>query len=93
MIEYLYNAIRASAGTEVTISAKITDDNDIPITDECVLLVHENDKHIEVEGVYIENTWFFTIPAEVTAEMNGRYWYCFKHGDVQLSFKQPIYFV
>ena len=32
MVEYIYDAIKATAGEDITIAASITDDNNQPIT-------------------------------------------------------------
>lgn len=95
MVEYLYDCIRATAGTDIVIAARITDDNDLPITEDCWLMIHEYDGQdiIEAEGDYVDDTWYYSISAEHTKGLNGHYWYCFKHGDTQLCFKQPIYFI
>ena len=41
MIEYLHNAIRATAGEAITVSAKITDENGLPIYCKEDLITHE----------------------------------------------------
>lgn len=94
MVEYLYDAIRAAAGTDITIAAEATDEFGNVITDGCALVLHlDGNKMIFVSGDYLEGVWNFTIPAETTQDLKGRYWYCVKHYDSQLCFKQPIYFV
>lgn len=93
MIEYLYDAIRVSAGTEAVISAKITDNLDYPITEDCRLVIHLDNSMITVAGEYVDDTWYFTISADATKDLSGRYWYCFRHEQEQLCFMQPIYFV
>jgi hypothetical protein len=93
MVEYLYNAIRATAGNEITISAVITNENN-NITENCCLWLHDKDKDTmlaEINGIYNGEEWTFTIPAEVTKGLKGRYWYCIRHGDNSLCFKQPMY--
>jgi hypothetical protein len=94
MVEYLHDAIRATAGQEITISAKITDDNEAIIKDSCGLMLYDGeDMLVMVNGFYYEDTEQiqFTIPAEVTKGLKGRYWYCFCQNGKSLCFKQPIY--
>lgn len=94
MIEYLYDAIRATAGTDIVIAARVTQDDGTAITEGCELVIHKNDNTmVSIDGDYQEDTWFFAIPADVTKGMNGRYMYCIKHYDEQLCFMQPIYFI
>jgi hypothetical protein len=94
MVEYLYDAIRATAGTDITIAAEATDELGNVITDGCSFVLHLDDnKMVSTTGDYFEGVWSFTIPADITKDLKGRYWYCVKHYDSQLCFKQPIYFV
>lgn len=97
MIEYLYDAIRATANTDTEIGAYITDTNGNPIEEGCSLMLHnEKDEMIAtIEGEYIEEeqTWIFIIPKDTTKNCAcKRYWYCICHEDSILCFKQPIYF-
>lgn len=95
MIEYLYNAIRATAGKDISIAAKITTESGATLTDICSLML-SNDKGeliSSVAGSLVDDAWQFTIPAEITKGLNGRYWYCFCTSDTNLCFKQPIYLV
>ena len=96
MIEYLYDAIRAVAGQEINVAAVITDDDDNVITSGCKFVFHPTDEDmITFDGVYIEETrsWQFTIPAEVTKGLSGRYCYCIQKDDKNLCFKTPFYLV
>ena len=94
MVEYLYDAIRATAGTNIILSAKVTDDLGNPITEDVSLVIHTSDTHmIMVEGLYTDEYFIFEIPAEITKDLKGKYWYCVKHNDEQLCFNNPIYFV
>ena len=95
MIEYLYDAIRATAGEEISIAAKIVNDSGIPVDTGCHLnLYNDNEMIISVEGSYVEEAWQFTIPADVTTNLIGRYWYCIcSETHNKLNFKQPIYLV
>lgn len=98
MVEYLYDAIRAVAGDDIVINAYVTDENEQVITENCYLILHDQkgeEMLIKAEGYYSPEylNWEFHIPAEDTAGMNGRYWYCVKHDQANLCFKQPIYLV
>ena len=95
MIEYLHDTIRAAAGDSITITAKITNEAGVIVTDTCSLCLYDgNTKIYEVEGILEENIHSFTIAADITAALTGRYWY--KVCDSQhnsLDFMQPIYFI
>lgn len=95
MIEYLYNAVRATAGEDITITAKITNEAGDLVNDNCHLNFYSDKELIvTVEGSIMEELYQFTIPAEITTNLTGRYWYCIcndKH--TKLNFKQPIYLV
>jgi hypothetical protein len=91
MIEYLYDAIRATAGTDITIAAEVVEDNGDMITEGCKLVLHIDDKMISFDGEYKDGIWEFTVPAEITNGLTGRFWYCIKRNDTMLCFKQPIY--
>jgi hypothetical protein len=96
MIEYLLNAIRAVAGQEITIAAKITDEAGAEIVDGCAFVLHlDNDTMAKIEGVYVSalNCWQFTIPAEITKGYIGRYEYCIQHKGNNLCFKEPFYLI
>lgn len=97
MIEYLYNAIRATAGQDITISAAITDDDGNILTEGCHIMFFDPDKELiaTFDGEFNEeiNEWSFTIPAETTEGLNGRYWYCICYFNANLCFKEPIYLV
>lgn len=97
MIEYLYDAIRATAASEFTVTANITDRNAVLITDSCHLMIYDTDKETLIATIDGEfdgkEDWNFTIPAEITKGLKGRYWYCICHHDDHLCFKQPLYLV
>lgn len=96
MIEYLYDAIRAHAGNDITISAIVTDDEGKDITENVSLVLHDKDRKTmlaEFQGTFTEGEWLFLIPAEHTKGLNGRYWYCVTHKGSALCFKQPVYLV
>lgn len=96
MIEYLYDAIRAVAGQDITVTATITDDTGYLITDDCEFTLHNNDGEIyTAAGTYLQNeaTWAFFIPAEITKGLKGRFWYCVRHNGINICFKQPMYLI
>lgn len=93
MIEYLYDAIRATAGTDITIAAEIAEEDGENITENCKLVLFLDDKQIEIDGELKADIYNFTIPASYTTGIMGRYWYCFKSNGNMLCFKQPIYLV
>jgi hypothetical protein len=92
-LEYLYNAIRATSNEDAEICAVIEDDSGTPVTEGCGLRIFDGDEMLcRVEGTHNGEMWTFIVPSEITAELHGRYWYCFCQGDRTLCFKQPIYF-
>lgn len=98
MVEYLYDCIRAVPSQDIVINAYITDDQENIITQNCKLVVYDKDANemlFMVEGVYLPESlnWEFTIPAENTNGLSGRYWYYIIQNESPLCFKQPIYFV
>lgn len=92
MIEYLYNAIRATAGADINIVARVTEDSE-SVEGTCLALHISEDSMIMIEGELVNDVYQFTIPAEVTAGLSGRYWYCFMKDNQPLCFKEAIYFV
>ena len=92
MIEYLYDAIRATSGDDIGIAANITDETG---EENCNLkLFDEKDNLIAtVDGIKIDDFWDFTIPKVITSELHGRYFYCIYNKTEKMQFKQPIYFV
>lgn len=97
MVEYLYDAIRAVAGQPITVTALITNELEELITEGCTFALHDPDGAMiaETAGTYLPESlvWEFTIPAEITVGLQGRYWYCIMHDSNNLCFKQPIYLV
>ena len=94
MIEYLYDAIRAVAGQDITIAAQVTDEEGISITDSCDLTFYGEDGLITmVNGIYTPelDMWTYTIPADITKGLKGRYFYSINRNDSSLCFKQPLY--
>ena len=93
MIEYIYDAIRISAGQDVTLIAEITDESGEDITEDCELHIFKGEEMIiEVAGTYKDDEWHFIIPAEKTKGLRGRHFYCIGHRGSSLCFKQPVYF-
>lgn len=94
MIEYLYNAIRATAGEDITIAAKLTNDDGSQIVGGCHVMLSDDEKVlITVDGECVNGTHNFTIPAAATKGLHGRYWYCICSGNASLCFKEPIYLI
>ena len=99
MVEYLYDAIRCSAGTYNMVNAYITDESDNLITEGCYFVIHSTGLVDEIvariEGKYDSElgVWEFHIGPEVSNELRGRYMYCIMKDDTNLCFKQPIYFM
>ena len=95
MIEYLYDAIRATAGDRAGITANITDASGNYIENVCSLMLHNDEEMItSVKGEYLgEGDWYFEIPSSVTSGLKGRYFYCICEGSNKLCFKTPIYFI
>lgn len=90
LIEYLANAIRATAGEEIVIVANIAEDG-VDITSGCGIMLHIGDDMVMFDGEYKDELWYFTIPAEATQGLQGRYFYCLYRDDYTLCFKEPIY--
>lgn len=97
MIEYLYDAIRATTGQDILIAAEITDDNGIVLTEGCYINLFSPEKELiaSFDGEYNEENgeWIFTIPAEQTEGLVGRYFYCIAYNGQSLCFRQPLYLV
>ena len=96
MIEYLYDAIRAESGHELDIVAVITDSQGAAITENCNLLLHDEDAAevlYTAPGTFVDElgTWQFTVPANITKDLKGRFWYCVRHEHESMCFKQPLY--
>ncbi len=92
MVEFLYDCIKAIPGEDINICAEITDAEGNDIESGCSLVFLDKDfvQIDECEGTY-SDAWIFTIPAEITAGLHGRYWYRIKFGDGSLCFAAPIY--
>lgn len=95
MIEYLYDAIRATAGQDVPVYATFANDDGTFMSEGVVFMLHNPDgSHLAtVEGSYNAETgqWTFTVPGKVTAGRTGRHLYCFQQDGSELCFKKPYY--
>ena len=93
MVELLYNAVRAVGGEDINIIADITDSAGEDITSGCNIVFLDKDYSIigEYDGTYKNGEWTFNIPAAVTTDLKGRYWYSIKFDGGALSFAAPIY--
>lgn len=90
MVEYIYDLIRISAGEDVIIQAKITDEDGFAITEACNFVLHQGDTMVVYDGVYENDIWSFTVPSGLSA---GKYEYCLRKGEESLCFKKPFYVV
>ena len=96
MVEYIYNAIRATAGQPIEVHVLAVNPDETLITEGCELAFHADDEEMtKVPGTFLadEGLWQFVIPADVTAGLFGRYWYCVMRNGENLCFKEPIYLV
>jgi hypothetical protein len=93
--EYLYTALRATAGEEITINAYVTDGDGKAITEGCGLTITDGKTNViaKVEGTFEGDSWLFTIPADATEGLTGRHFYRVTKGESSLCFPTPIYFV
>lgn len=95
MVEYLYDAVRGISGENIEIVAEITDTDGKNIESGCSLLVIDKDNtpllNKNIDGIYLNETWTFTIPADITYYMDGRYWYRIQCKGESLSFDAPLY--
>jgi hypothetical protein len=95
MIEYIGEMIKATAGEDLCIIARVIDSFGDTL-ETCHMSVYKGDERLfMVEGMLNEdNQYEFYIPAEATAGLKGRYGYCVCDKDgISLCFKCFIYFV
>jgi len=89
-IDYLGDYSRASSGQDVCIEADITEFGEV-ITDNCILTLWSGtDVIYECCGEYLGDQWAFVIPASVTIELHGRYFYAVSYGGEYIDVRQPI---
>lgn len=95
MIEYLHNAIRATTGEDISIAAVITNEDGTAIADSFHLGLYDGEEKIgEFEGFDNGEAYEFTIPADFSNNLRGRYFYCICDDEHKsYCFKQPIYFI
>lgn len=97
MVEYIDDMIRITAGEEAEIAAVVTSENGESITEGVGLMIHNPDGSMltKIPGEFIadEVTWTFTVPAEVTKGLKGRYSYCIYCFGETLCFRKPLYLV
>lgn len=93
--EYLYSALRATAGEDITINAIVTDEEGKAITEGCGLMIIDKGSNViaKVAGTFEGDSWLFAIPADATKGLTGRHYYRVTKGDTSLCFPTPIYFV
>ena len=90
MIEYLFNAIIASADEDAVISAVVKDNFGDHVTSGAVLMLYSDSSLLETfKGKFDGEVWNFTIPA---SRYKGRYFYSIGVNNESLCFKQAIYF-
>ena len=96
MIEYIENVIRATAGENLCLIAKVTDalGNNLEACSFC--LFNDENKLFMISGIRSQEhgVWEFYVPANATANLKGRHWYAVcDENDTSLCFKNPIYFM
>jgi hypothetical protein len=98
LVEYFYDCIRATSGSEIKINAYITDDEEKLITENCDLILYDPTGEVVMAiapGYFLPEyqiTEFILAPL-ATDGCKGRFWYSIIHEDSNLCFKQPIYLV
>jgi hypothetical protein len=95
MIEYLYDAIRATSGQDVPVYATFANDDGTFVSEGVVFMLHKPDgSHlVTVEGTCNMETgqWTFNVPGEATKGHKGHYLYCFQQAGSNLCFLSPYY--
>lgn len=92
MVEYLYDAVKATAGEVIAVSTRITDDEGNVNSSGCVIEVYKDDTQISTTpGELSGEEYSFNIPAIIET---GRYFYLIKDLEGNsFEFKQPLYLV
>lgn len=94
MIEYIYDALKVTAGQGFTVGAQITDDDGELIRSGCYMTIYNDEEmFVKVNGIFDGTAWNFQVPAEAVQGLEGRFWYCISHLGSDISFKQPLYFM
>jgi hypothetical protein len=96
LIEYIYDAIKATAGEDIPIIMEVRNPEGELVTEGCGISIHcTEDQVCRVDGVYDADgqVWKFVIPGEATKGHTGRHYYCVCKADGTLNFKTPIYLV
>lgn len=98
MVEYLYNTIRCSKGSDNVFTAYITDEENNLITENCNFIICDGATDMVIlvkEGSYDEQlgAWDFLLTTEEQKDFFGRYLYYIEHDGKAQGFRQPIYYV
>lgn len=95
MVEYIFDVIKASAGEDIVITARITDEGNDSIYGTNFYLLDDEGKVVYTAvGSYVEeDIWTFEIPSTITQGLSGRFWYYVTGDNRGLNFKTPIYLV
>lgn len=57
LIEYIHNAIKATAGQPIGVTAKITKEDNTEITEDCSLMIYtDKEMLLSVDGAYLGNS-------------------------------------
>jgi hypothetical protein len=94
MVEYLYDAIRVTAGEDFSIAATIPEETG---EEKCTMTISDKEGNavLVLEGEYDADNkyWMFTAEHHQTEGFSGHYQYCICDRGVSLQFEQPLYFV
>ena len=81
---------RASSGQDIRINAVITDGGEAVTTNCSITLWSGTDVVYKGDGEYNGERWAFVIPASVTIELHGRYYFAIDNGGTYIDVTQPI---
>lgn len=85
---------QASSGQDITILADITDAEGAKIARECFIELWQGNNAIyKANGAYNGEIWAFTIPADVTIDLHGRFFYAISNNEHNLCEIKPIYII